>query len=148
MSKNKTSKFSRKSEQSDTKKLVIGTLIGCIATMSILMVLSFAASTFVLKANNPDSLVKPIAYIITGISLLTGGIVGAKSANLYPITAGLAIGIICTVIAFCIHLILSGQNTSSTTSLLFLVYPLVSLLGAFIGTKKSKKSKPKFKSKF
>lgn len=147
MSRNKSTKFSKKSEHSDTGRLVLGTVIGCVSTILILTLLSFSASMVALNTENPDSLTLPFAYVITAVSLLFGGIIGARKAKELGICAGIATGVICTLLAFCLHLILTAQKGSGASSLLFLVYPFVSALGGYIGTPKPKK-KSKFKSKF
>lgn len=141
----KSPKFSKKSEVTDTSLLIVGTLIGCASVVVLLLLLTFVSSFIALRCDDPNSFTAPFAYVITAVSLLSGGIVGGRLARGRGLAAGVIIGIVCTALAFSLHLILSRKGSSG--AFLFLIYPLISALGGYIGTPRQKSSS-KFKGKF
>lgn len=138
-------KFAKKADLPSAKLLLIGTVIGCTSVFMILILLTLIGSFIALRSDDPNSFTKPFAYIITAVSLLVGGIIGGRLSKDRGLAAGIITGIICTVLAYALHLLLSTDTSKG--AFLFLIYPLISALGGYIGTPKQKSSS-KFKGKF
>ncbi len=146
MSRKNTPKFTRKTEKSESEKFIISALSGFIAALALSLILSLVSSIILLTTKDPDSLTTLFAYLICAISLFFAGVFAMRISEgniLAPVFAG----VMYTLLAFSLHLIFTaGGAESSPLSLFFLAFPIVSLLGGYVGRPMRKKGKKKFKA--
>lgn len=148
MKKNKASRFTQNKDSDTTGKFVLAVVYGVISSLVLNVILLFSASALILGTKDPDSLTLPASIIICVLSLMFGGAISAAIAGKSGVCAALAQGTAVTALAFSLHLICAGDGSSRLPSLFFLLYPIISMLGGFIGVKREKKPKTRFKTRF
>ncbi|MBQ7822016.1 MAG: hypothetical protein IJ391_07025 [Clostridia bacterium] len=146
MGKGSASKFTPHEQESEAKKLLTGTLSGAAAALIFTLVLTFTVSAAVLAAPDPDALSALAAYAVTGISLLAGGVTAVR-VSCGSILSSLSAGGIYTLLAFCVHLVLTAKSGTGALSLLFLLFPVISMLGGYIARPREKRRGQKFKKR-
>ncbi len=144
-SKNKGRKFERKDESDMGTAFVKSTVWGLIVSIALSLILSLVLSFLLLLTPDPDSLTSLAAYLVTGISLFAGGIVAVRMSD--ALLSSVLTGVLYTVIAFSAHLIINAKGTGECAgTLLMTAYPLVSLIGGFVGRKRDNLRRKHFKN--
>lgn len=89
---------------------------------------------------DPDSIIRPLAYIAAGLTSFLGGMIAGRLRRGAPALCGLTNGILltCTMILLSFFFTSESSNYSALISaLLHAAVPLLSFLGALTGVKKS-----------
>lgn len=145
MTKKNRPKFSRKAEKSERERLVVASLTGFLIACVVSAVLMLVTPLLLLMTNDPDSLTTLFSYVIVAISLFFAGVIAVRMSDT-QLSASVLAGVMYTVFAYVMHLVFTAKSQStSLISLLFLLYPVVSLLGGYVGRKRDKKCKRKFR---
>ncbi len=139
MSKKTNPKFTRKGEKNENERFIVSSLIGFAVGLALSFALLFIGSALLLLAKDPDSLTTLFAYLTIAISLFFSGVVSSR-VSCGNILASVFAGVMYTLFSFSFHLIFTkGGADSGVHTLLFLAFPLISLLGGYIARPKTKK---------
>ena len=141
----KGKKFARTDERDNGSEFIKSTVWGVVTSVALSLILTLVSSFLLMLTPDPDSLTSLVSYLITGISLFTGGIVAARMSD--TVSASVLSGVLYTVIVFSLHLITNANSTGDCAgALLMLAYPAVSLLGGLVGRKRDNCKGKRFKN--
>lgn len=92
---------------------------------------------------DPDSIIHPLAYVVAVLTAFFGGFTAGKLRGNAPAICGLVNGILLTcvmiLLSFCFLSESSGYSALVST-LLHTAVPVLSVLGAMVGTRKKQKT--------
>ena len=142
----KKNRFVPKDTHENSKNPLKPALIGALSAFICALLLSLLFTLFILRAPDPDSLTLPSAYLILALSLICAGIVSSRISKCDLASCALSGGIFALVGLF-VHIAVNGGT--GILSLLYLPFPLISMLSGMIAGPKDKKRSTKFtKRKF
>ncbi len=123
-----------------TKQLLRATLISLAIGLVLLIGLSLAAYFYA----DPDALVRPLGLVAAGLTAMVGGFATVRIHGDSALICGLLIGSILTALMMLASLFctaLSSEYSVGISALLHLGFMLLSVVGAYIGLKKTQKKK-------
>jgi len=139
MSKKTNPKFTRKGEKNENERFIVSSLIGFAVGLALSFALLFIGSALLLLAKDPDSLTTLFSYLTISVSLFFSGVVSSR-VSCGNMLASIFTGVMYTLFSFTLHLIFTkGGADSGVHTLLFLAFPLISLLGGYVARPKNKK---------
>ncbi|MBE6605929.1 MAG: hypothetical protein E7635_02690 [Ruminococcaceae bacterium] len=139
MSKKTNPKFTRKGEKNENERFIVSSLIGFAVGLALSFALLFIGSALLLLAKDPDSLTTLFSYLTISVSLFFSGVVSSR-VSCGNMLASIFTGVMYTLFSFSLHLIFTkGGADSGVHTLLFLAFPLISLLGGYVARPKNKK---------
>ncbi len=140
--KNKKKKRTARAKQSSGA--VFAALYGAAVGGILVLALSLVCSLICLSAQNPDTLLSPLSFAVSGVSFIICGFIASRRARAI-LPSSLLSGAILTAFLWIVSLFLSDSDASGTSLVVSLlirvVFVAVSLLGGMIGVNTGNKKR-------